>query len=57
MRVRTYAGGRGADACRRPQRIDKDGKHRFLIDGFPRQMDQAIEFDRTVSYEKGGYQV
>lgn len=30
------------------ERIDKDGKHRFLIDGFPRQMDQAIEFDRTV---------
>lgn len=25
-----------------------DGKGRFLIDGFPRKMDQAIEFDRTV---------
>ena len=31
------------------QRKDKDGKHRFLIDGFPRQMDQAIQFDDTVS--------
>jgi hypothetical protein len=27
----------------------EDGKGRFLIDGFPRKMDQAIEFDRSVS--------
>jgi len=30
------------------ERKDKDGKNRFLIDGFPRQMDQAIQFDDTV---------
>jgi UMP-CMP kinase len=28
----------------------EDGKGRFLIDGFPRKMDQAIEFDRSVSF-------
>lgn len=27
-----------------------DGKGRFLIDGFPRKMDQALGFDETVSY-------
>jgi UMP-CMP kinase len=28
-----------------------DGKQkRFLIDGFPRQMDQALKFDETVRY-------
>lgn len=26
----------------------ENGKGRFLIDGFPRKMDQALEFDRTV---------
>jgi adenylate kinase family enzyme len=26
------------------------GKGRFLIDGFPRQMDQALKFDESVSY-------
>lgn len=26
----------------------KDGKGRFLIDGFPRNIDQALEFDRTI---------
>lgn len=26
-----------------------DGKGRFLIDGFPRKMDQALKFDETVS--------
>jgi UMP-CMP kinase len=25
-----------------------DGKGRFLIDGFPRKLDQAIGFDETV---------
>lgn len=25
-----------------------DGKGRFLIDGFPRKMDQAVEFDEAV---------
>jgi len=25
-----------------------DGKGRFLIDGFPRKMDQALKFDETV---------
>jgi len=25
-----------------------DGKGRFLIDGFPRKMDQAVKFDETV---------
>lgn len=25
------------------------GKGRFLIDGFPRKMDQALKFDETVS--------
>lgn len=29
--------------------IDKQGKHRFLIDGFPRKLDQAHAFDETVS--------
>lgn len=27
----------------------REGKWRFLIDGFPRQMDQAIKFDESVS--------
>jgi UMP-CMP kinase len=27
-----------------------DGKGRFLVDGFPRQMDQALIFDETVRY-------
>jgi adenylate kinase family enzyme len=27
----------------------------FLVDGFPRQMDQAIEFDRTVSSTSLGF--
>lgn len=27
----------------------KDGKGRFLIDGFPRKMDQALMFDKAVS--------
>lgn len=26
-----------------------DGKGRFLIDGFPRKMDQALMFDKAVS--------
>lgn len=26
----------------------KDGKGLFLIDGFPRKMDQAIKFDESV---------
>ncbi|KAF4614644.1 hypothetical protein D9613_002830 [Agrocybe pediades] len=26
----------------------KDGRGRFLIDGFPRKMDQAVKFDETV---------
>ena len=26
----------------------KDGKGRFLVDGFPRKMDQALKFDETV---------
>ena len=30
-----------------------DGKGRFLIDGFPRKMDQALKFDEDVSgFEK-----
>lgn len=27
----------------------QDGRGRFLIDGFPRQMDQALKFDESVS--------
>jgi adenylate kinase family enzyme len=27
----------------------EDGGHRFLIDGFPRKMDQAMKFEETVS--------
>lgn len=27
-----------------------NGRGRFLIDGFPRKMDQAIKFDEDVSY-------
>jgi hypothetical protein len=27
----------------------KEGRGRFLIDGFPRQMDQALKFDESVS--------
>jgi len=26
----------------------QSGGHRFLIDGFPRQMDQALKFEETV---------
>lgn len=28
-----------------------DGKGRFLIDGFPRKMDQALAFDETVRHD------
>lgn len=31
----------------RGQAVDQ-GKKRFLIDGFPRKMDQAIKFDESV---------
>lgn len=27
----------------------EDGRGRFLVDGFPRQMDQALKFDADVS--------
>lgn len=30
-----------------------NGKGRFLIDGFPRKMDQAVKFDEEVSRDKG----
>lgn len=30
-----------------------DGKGRFLVDGFPRKMDQAIGFDETVRFCTG----
>lgn len=29
-------------------KLDKDGKGRFLIDGFPRKMDQAMYFEQAV---------
>ena len=34
-----------------PQSNEKwqNGKGRFLIDGFPRKMDQAVKFDEEVS--------
>jgi UMP-CMP kinase len=31
---------------------DKDGKGKFLIDGFPRKMDQALKFEETVCPSK-----
>jgi len=39
------------DAVKNPPKSPgwEAGKGRFLIDGFPRKMDQAIEFDRSVS--------
>lgn len=30
------------------EKLDKEGKGRFLIDGFPRKMDQAIFFEQAV---------
>lgn len=30
----------------------KDGKGRFLVDGFPRKMDQAVKFDESVSLQE-----
>lgn len=32
----------------------KDGKGRFLVDGFPRKMDQALKFDEDVSFALRG---
>ena len=32
-----------------------NGKGRFLIDGFPRKMDQAVKFDETVRALLDGY--
>jgi UMP-CMP kinase len=29
-------------------KLDADGNGRFLVDGFPRQMDQALKFDDEV---------
>jgi adenylate kinase family enzyme len=42
------------DAVKNPPKSPgwEDGKGRFLIDGFPRKMDQAIEFDRSVSVSR-----
>ncbi|KAG6861746.1 UMP-CMP kinase [Termitomyces sp. Mi166 len=37
-----------AMAENRPEEGWKDGRGRFLIDGFPRKMDQAVKFDETV---------
>ncbi|ANB12212.1 bifunctional uridylate/adenylate kinase [Sugiyamaella lignohabitans] len=34
------------------ERIAKDGVKRFLIDGFPRKMDQAIKFEEDVAVSK-----
>ena len=31
----------------------ENGRGRFLIDGFPRQMDQAVKFDESVSWDAG----
>jgi len=31
----------------------QSGGHRFLIDGFPRQMDQALKFEETVGSQAG----
>ncbi|KAG6833205.1 UMP-CMP kinase [Tephrocybe sp. NHM501043] len=39
---------KAAMAENRPGEGWQDGRGRFLIDGFPRKMDQAVEFDRTV---------
>jgi len=33
-------------------KLESDGSGRFLVDGFPRQMDQAIKFDETVCLSK-----
>lgn len=33
-----------------------DGHGRFLIDGFPRKMDQAVKFDETVRSAHHPYQ-
>ena len=30
------------------KKLDKDGKGRFLVDGFPRKMDQAMYFEQAV---------
>lgn len=46
-----------ADAMKNPPQLTdpkqkagwEDGKGRFLIDGFPRKMDQALMFDKVVS--------
>lgn len=31
------------------QELDNGGSRRFLVDGFPRKMDQALKFEETVS--------
>lgn len=33
----------------------QNGKGRFLIDGFPRQMDQALKFEETVGLSSISY--
>lgn len=33
----------------------RNGKGRFLIDGFPRKMDQALKFDESVSPDPDAY--
>lgn len=35
---------------RKIQKGWENGQSRFLIDGFPRKMDQAIEFEETVEF-------
>ncbi|KAF8061439.1 UMP-CMP kinase [Lyophyllum atratum] len=37
-----------AMAANKPEDGWQDGRGRFLIDGFPRKMDQALKFDETV---------
>ncbi|PWN51605.1 putative URA6-uridine-monophosphate kinase [Violaceomyces palustris] len=42
-------GGEGGQVVAEEHRAKwSDGKGRFLIDGFPRKMDQALKFDETV---------
>lgn len=42
------------DALDKPRPYEvgwEDGRGRFLVDGFPRKMDQAVKFDEDVSHQ------
>lgn len=47
--------GEGKEATKEQGGAATIPARRFLIDGFPRQMDQAIKFDESVSFSRSAW--